>query len=65
MAPQGEMVRWCIGRVDTATSTAYAEVVIAPHPDVKVTRQGIRRMLGRIEADDDTDADEPEQGSAE
>ena len=47
MAPQGEMVRWAISRVDEETATAYAEVVLSLHPevDVKVTRPGIRRML--------------------
>lgn len=45
VAPQGEIIRWALTRVDQETSTAYAEVVIAPRP-IRVTRPGMQRMLG-------------------
>ena len=50
--PQGEIIRWAITRVDEASSTAFAEVVIEPRPVLQVKRPGMRRMLG---IDDEND----------
>ena len=49
---QGEIIRWAITRVDEASSTAFAEVVIEPRPVLQVKRPGMRRMLG---IDDEND----------
>jgi len=50
--PQGEIIRWAITRVDEASSTAFAEVVIEPRPVLQVKRPGMRRMLGIDDVND-------------